>query len=303
MARRVDAARVDVARNAPIIIGMDSRAKFERVRAGGGSPARDAVRGRPRAVQAAAASGLFGRPTPAPPPGTPLFAQVRDRLRGAILAGEVAPGDRLPSEGELVERLGVSRITVRQALAELQTEGLVSTVNGKGSFVTRPGRSAEHGPLMGVLAAMRKRGHPAVGRLLAHRIAKASAEVAAEFELPPGTRLGTLTIQRLCDGEPFAVGTSHGSPELVARIAAEDLAELDVAVVLEQRLGLRIARTKVRVSAVAADARVARRLGCARGAPVLRIHTTSFDFDDHPVLYAVTDCRPDVMDYRVTLRR
>jgi GntR family transcriptional regulator len=125
-------------------------------------------------------------PRSAGPPAagqSPLFVQVRDALRADILDGALGPGERLPSESALIERFGVSRITVRQALAELQSSGLVQTVNGKGSYVTRPGRGVAQGPLVGVLEAMRKRGHRARGRLLSHRVVKASRAVARHSRL------------------------------------------------------------------------------------------------------------------------
>ncbi|MBP6813931.1 MAG: GntR family transcriptional regulator, partial [Burkholderiaceae bacterium] len=101
---------------------------------------------RPALKRSAAGSGVG--------PHTPLFAQVREHLRRSILEGTLAPGDRLPSESALIDQHGVSRITVRQALADLQSAGLIDTVNGKGSFVTRPDHPTTLGPLVGILETM-----------------------------------------------------------------------------------------------------------------------------------------------------
>ncbi|WP_019812726.1 GntR family transcriptional regulator [Saccharomonospora saliphila] len=67
--------------------------------------------------------------------GVPVHRQVATDLRKRILAGEYAPGDRLPSERHMVESYGVSRLTVREALNILRTEGVVVTVRGRGVFV------------------------------------------------------------------------------------------------------------------------------------------------------------------------
>lgn len=235
--------------------------------------------------------------------GTPLFAKVRDQLRAEILDGQLTSGAQLPSESELIARFGVSRITVRRALAELQSAGLISTVSGKGSFVSRPNHARAHGPLVGVLETIRRRGHRAHGRLVSHRQVPASAEIAQALGIAPGTPVGAVTVLRYCDDLPFVIGTSWFDPALSARVAAEDLSELDVTVVIEEVLGLRIARTRVRVQAVVADARTARRLRCEAGAAILRLRTTSYGFDGQAVSYAITDCRGDLMDYRVTLHR
>jgi GntR family transcriptional regulator len=239
-----------------------------------------------------------------PPMGgpAPLFAQVRDALRAEILGGGLVPGDRLPSESALITRFGVSRITVRQALAELQSDGLVQTVNGKGSYVTRPGRGEGRGPLVGVLEAMRRRGHRARGRLLSQRTVRATRTVARELDLPVGEPVGAVTVLRYRDDVPFVVGTTWCAPEIAERIAREDLAVQDVASAIEVGLGLRSASTKVRVSAGLADARLAARLDYAAGAAILTIRTTTTGWDDRPIAYSETHCRADMMDYRVTLR-
>lgn len=232
----------------------------------------------------------------------PLFAQVRDALRADILEGRLAPGERLASESALIARFGVSRITVRQALAELNAAGLVETVNGKGSYVTRPGRGQAHGPLVGVLEAMRKRGHRAHGKLLGHRTVKASRDVARALDVPEGSPVGAVAVLRYRDDVPFVVGTTWCAPALAERLAGQDLAETDVATAIEAGLGVRSAATRVRVLATLADARLAKRLDYDEGAAVLRIVTTTIGWDQRPIAHSVTDCRADMMDWRVTLR-
>nr|MBF0684327.1 GntR family transcriptional regulator [Pseudomonas sp.] len=236
-------------------------------------------------------------------PDAPLFAQVRNVLRAAILSGELAAGQRLPSESELSLAHGVSRITVRQALADLQASGLVRTVNGRGSFVSEPDLPGDHGPLVGVLESMRKRGYQARGKLLSHRSVAASEAVARALRVQPGTPVGAVRVARYCNDLPFAVGTTYTSLELAARLAAENLVEQDMTTVLNSRLGVRMAATKVTVQAVAATAALARLLKREPGSPILRILTTSLDYERQAVAYGETDCNPDVMDYRVTLRR
>lgn len=232
----------------------------------------------------------------------PLFAQVRDAVRTDILSGALRPGDRLPSESALIERFGVSRITVRQAIGELQTSGLVQTVNGKGSFVTRPGRGEAHGPLVGILEAMRRRGITARGKLLSHRAIKATEVVARELNLATGSVVGAITVLRYRNEVPFVVGTTWCPVDTAERLANADLTESDVATAIEVELGLRHARTRVSVSARVADAKLAKQLAYEEGAAILRIRTTSIDYDGRPIAHSVTDCRADMMDYRVTLR-
>src|ERR1022692_3365354 len=69
---------------------------------------------------------------------TSLYARIRDELRAQIVSGAYAPHARLPSESELMAQYGVSRITVRNALAELEKEGVLFKLAGKGVFVSKP---------------------------------------------------------------------------------------------------------------------------------------------------------------------
>lgn len=231
-----------------------------------------------------------------------LFEQVRDTLRTEILRGGWPADSRLPSESALIERFGVSRITVRQAIADLQASGLVHTINGKGSFVARPDRGVAQAPLVGVLEAMRRRGYNAHGELVSCKLQAAPAWVAEELRVPLGATLGTLTVRRRCDGVPFAIGTTWGAPELCEAIARHDLVDQDVAAIIAGQLGIRTARTRVRTLAENASATMARRLQCPKGAALLVIRTTSVDFDGQPTNCSITHGRPDMMDYRVTLR-
>jgi DNA-binding LacI/PurR family transcriptional regulator len=75
--------------------------------------------------------------------GTPKYKQIYTRLRNALANREFAPGDKLPSENELVEQFGASRPTVGRALAQLENEGLVERRAGSGTFVLEE-RSTEN---------------------------------------------------------------------------------------------------------------------------------------------------------------
>jgi DNA-binding GntR family transcriptional regulator len=157
-------------------------------------------------------------------------------------------------------------------------------------------------PLVGVLESMRRRGFNAHGELVSCKRQPAPDWVAEELRVPPGTVLGALTVRRRCDGVPFAIGTTWGSPELCEAIAQHDLVDQDVAAIIAGQLGIRTARTRVRTLAENASASMARRLQCEPGRALLVIRTTSVDFDGQPTSCSITHGRPDMMDYRVTLR-
>src|SRR4249920_528531 len=115
----------------------------------------------------------------------PLYAQLRDELRGRILDGRLAPLAQLPSESALTARHGVSRITVRQALNDLQKEGLIVRVHGKGSFVSRPQVTQDVTRLQGLSEAMSRDGHEVLNRALSIRDVPATAAVAERLRIAP----------------------------------------------------------------------------------------------------------------------
>src|SRR3954469_4497220 len=88
------------------------------------------------------------------PAAVRLYSRIREDLRARIVSGAWQPHDRLPSESELMARYGVSRITVRQAVGDLQKERVIFKVPGKGSFVSAAKPFQELGRLQGFAEAM-----------------------------------------------------------------------------------------------------------------------------------------------------
>lgn len=157
--------------------------------------------------------------------GLPLHRQLADRLRGQILDGQLPPGGRLPTEAELTERYGVTRPTIRQALAQLRAEGWVETRQGAGSFVrAQPAPAAiEIQPEVHADPSSRVliyRHHPPWGLLAPTRIARepAGPEVARRLGLDPGARL--LVRDRLIGPVPGGPVRQLATTYLPAKLAA-----------------------------------------------------------------------------------
>ena len=236
-------------------------------------------------------------------PAKPLFAQVEARLREDILEKRLLPGAKLPSEAELEAAFGVSRITVRQALAALLAEGLIENLNGKGSFVTQPDATSQLGPLTGFYEHMRARGDVARGRTLSVREAAASAATAKALRLDEGAPLTQITIVRSVNDEPMAYGILYAEPALARALLAHDLDTRDVMSVLESSLGFRLKSTHIEAGAVAAGKLRGRLLQVAPIAPLLRIRFTPHDVNNIPLCYAEVYFRADRFDYRAVVKR
>ena len=232
-----------------------------------------------------------------------LFARVADSLRSDILANRMGPGHKLPSESALEESFGVSRITVRQALASLHAEGLIEKVNGKGSFVTRPNESPDMGSLTGFYEHMRAHGRQAVGRILSVREVSAPVAAAQALEVPVGHPLVALRALRLVDNKPLAFMLSYGEPALMRALIQEDLNTNDVVVLLETRLGQRLKSNRIEARAIPATAARAKLLDVVPGAPLLRIDFTPVNVSGQPMVYSQMLFRGDSFSYKAVVRR
>src|SRR5712691_10355636 len=118
-------------------------------------------------------------------PGTTVHAQIEDWLAGQIATGALAPGDRLPAEQDLAAWFGVSRMTLRHALAELARRGLVTKAVGRrgGTFVAAPKLEQDLTTLAGFSEQLRRHGMVAGARVLSATLRPAGPAAAAALQI------------------------------------------------------------------------------------------------------------------------
>lgn len=231
---------------------------------------------------------------------SPLFAQVREALKARIADGSLEPGTKLPSEAELEQQFGVSRVTIRQALSELQALGLIDKVNGKGSFVRRQERRpSAMEPLSGFYEIMRRRGHVASGTVSRIERVEADPVVAAALRVPVSAPVGRIGITRIVDGEVHAFQFCYASMGLLEALRRQGLEEKDLLTVLRHHLGFNVTRSHVDIEAVNASAEMARRLKTRPGAALMRMQLTTYDGQDTPLMFNEFLARGDRFRYRL----
>src|ERR1700760_3850567 len=143
-------------------------------------------------------------------PGTTVHAQIEDWLAGQIATGALAPGDRLPTEQDLAAWFGVSRMTLRHALAELARRGLVTRTVGRrgGTFVAAPKLEQDLTTLAGFSEQLRRHGMVAGGPGLSPRRPPAGPAAAAALQLGEEELVYEVRRVRLGDGRPIALERS-----------------------------------------------------------------------------------------------
>jgi DNA-binding GntR family transcriptional regulator len=206
----------------------------------------------------------------------PMQTQIARWLEELIVSGRLAAGDRLPAESILVERLGVSRVTLRLAMDDLVARGLITRSHGKGSFVSSAVVQHDILSRQGFFdTVLAKAPRPEV-RLLAFERAVPSARVAALFELKPGEKAVRLDRLYLSAGRPVMLGTNWLAPDAAA-LSRADIEGVSTAAVHSVLLRHPIASSTHTIGAELAGAAVGQRLGVNARSAVLVLTRTRFD--------------------------
>lgn len=231
----------------------------------------------------------------------PLYLELQDAVRALIVRQELQPGDRLPTERALMQRFGVSRITVTRALLNLETEGLVDRRQGAGTFVARAKVLVDLQRLKGFTDDMRLRDLTPGGRILRLERVPASAEVARALRIVVGEAVPLIVRLRTADGEPMGLHESYLRPDL--QVYRKDLeARGSLYALLRDRYQVHLEEADETIEAVTATAFQARSLAVRRGAPLLGVERVSYDRRGRPVELAYMLYRGDRYRYHTKLK-
>lgn len=233
----------------------------------------------------------------------PLYVQIKERLRGQILDGTYQPHQQLPSEAEMTAALKVSRITVRQALSDLENEGMIFRVHGKGSFVSRPKAFQDLGRLEGFGEAMRSKGYETFARVISMRNVTPVAHVREQLALGKRAQVTELRRLRFLNREPISLDVSYLPVALGQKLGRQDLATRDVFTILENDFGLQLGHADLQIGAALADAALAAHLQVTEGSSVLCIQRITHTADGVPIDYENLFYRGDAFQYRVRVDR
>ncbi len=236
-------------------------------------------------------------------PAPPLYERIKGALREGIVSGLYAPASLLPSEAALGAQFGASRITVRQALADLQNEGLIYRRHGKGSFVSQPKAFQNVTALQGFAEAMSAQGHAIRNRVQKLQTVPAPTDVALALQLAPGTPVTELHRVRLVDQLLVSLEVTWLPEALGSIVARADLATRDVFLVLEQDAGVALGHATLAIDAALADHAAAAALETGAGAPLLRVERLTHDAHGTPIDFERLHFRGDAFQYRLRLDR
>ena len=237
------------------------------------------------------------------PHGSLLYLRVETVLAGEITNGELKAGDQLPPEDRLIARFGVSRITIRRAIQNLVSRGLVEIRRGKGTFVAAPKITQELTELSGFVEDMHAIGRKATARVIGKEVVTADATVASELALTKGERLVRIRRVRLADGIPLSFDETFLPLEIGKKIITDDLKVEPIFSLLERKYNVPLVEADYKLDAVAAESEVAAALRVKQGSPILRIERTSYSTGSRPVDYERLHYRGDLVRFATRLIR
>jgi len=213
----------------------------------------------------------------------PFYQQLYEILRGRIQRGDWKPGDMIPSEKELIEQYGVSRVTARQALDALVQDGLIYRERGRGTFVAHPTVEQASSRIISFTDEMRQRGVVPRTEVLSAGLVPAQQDIAERLSIARGDELVRLVRLRLADNEPMTVEEAYFVHSWCRGLLELDYRSGSLRELLERHYGIRWMRAKQVTRAINAPPDLAATLGIKPRAAVLYIERVSHNTQDVPL--------------------
>ncbi len=232
----------------------------------------------------------------------PLYLQIKTVLAQRIQDGDYQPHERLPSESELIKVFGVSRITVRQALRDLHSEGLVFSVQGKGTFVSKPKAVQNVQRLQGFGEAMVPQGYEATTRVISVQEIRPPQDIAEALGCKQSDLVIELRRVRNLNREPISIDHSFYPLEIGRPLMGKDLSQ-DVFPLLENEFDIALSYADLRIEAALAGTDEERYLNYPAESPILKIRRLVFAESNQPVAIEILSYRGDAFQYHLRAER
>jgi GntR family transcriptional regulator len=216
------------------------------------------------------------------------------------LLESLPPGSPIPTERALATDFGVSRTTVRQALADLTAEGRLHRVQGKGTFAAEP-KLAQRLQLSSYTEDMRAQGREPSSKLLEIEELVSEPEMSKLLGIRSGAKILRMRRLRLADNEPMALETTHLPLSRFRGLRKHISSGGSLYAVLREQFGVQMERAEETIETSLAGPQEAELLGADVGMPVLLLSRHSFGADGKPVEFVRSIYRGDRYKFVTTL--
>lgn len=223
----------------------------------------------------------------------PLYIQIAEGLISQIESGELTPGDQLPPERELSEKLGVNRMTLRRALRVLEAQGLVVRKHGVGTFIAAPKIERQMDTVFRFTLGMQKRGFTPEARIISIKQTLMEVGLAKELGVSPSSPAYRILRLRTINQEPVLLEDYTIPTVRFPELERFDLEKRSIYEVMESDYGVTIDHARQSFEPVVATAFEADLLSVRAGAPLMLEKRISLDQDNQLVEYGRDRYRGD----------
>lgn len=236
----------------------------------------------------------------------PLYFQLKNYYLDKIENGIYKPGSMIPSETEIQKQFGVSRITVRRALMELENEGYLEKKPGIGTFITERKKNDKVTQALDNISTwtetMQEKGiTPGTSRSEITEVSP-PPDVALFLKIDFSDKVIRIKRWRTGDGKPFCIMTNYILSSMVPGIVEDGLDQESLYKVYEEKYGIKFGIAREIVEARGANLEESEYLKVAEGSPVLLVTRISYDTDGNPFEVVKQTTRADSYKYHVTLK-
>jgi DNA-binding GntR family transcriptional regulator len=234
-------------------------------------------------------------------PGGPQYLALRDRIAARIESGEFAADGKLPSERQFQNGTGIARGTIREALFQLEAEGLIYRRDRSGWYVSPLPITYDPTHWAGFMSYVSEQGREPATETLGSETMTVPPATAEIFGTAPEAPLYIILRRRRVDGRPVLVERITVDPSLAPGLLDHDL-DGSLTAILRTHYGVTVARNRVDMQPCALVREFAEALGVKSGTPGLLVFRTSFDKTGRVVEYDQEYWRADAIRVHVDLR-
>lgn len=230
----------------------------------------------------------------------PVYQQIANDITSRISQEEWVIGDRLPSEHDFSEEYGASRVTVRQALAKLESDGLIDKQRGRGAFLKANPRRVVQELFLPQAGVTHQSDNVPVGTRITV-VTNASAQVYHHLSLKPGTKLVYLERSFVRKKRVVGVNQAWFPYELVPDMDKQELIDSSITSTLQQRYGIQFHSVENYIESLMLDAVLATQMDTISPSPALKIRSIYKIKDGTPVEYAITTWNGQDTSFRLMI--
>ncbi|HET6872893.1 MAG TPA: GntR family transcriptional regulator [Sporolactobacillaceae bacterium] len=223
----------------------------------------------------------------------PLYHQLKEILKEKIESRDWVPGEKIPSENELIVQYDISRNTVKKALDDLVQDGLLNRIQGKGTFVSKPKFEQSLTGFYSFSKVMKAQGLNPKDIILSVKKKAAKLSVARQLQISEGDNVIELKRLRCANDEPIILETSYIPCDLVGDLSKENLEETSLYDYMEQELGIYVTSAKEIFEPVLIRDYESFYLEVEEGFPALLLDRIAYNLEKRPVEFCRSIVRGD----------